>query len=90
MEACDYFPYSLLLNAYNSDMDPSIAKKVASGEVDPVTLLPMEDINSTFVPRVPLKSNILNCSKQGKGKETARPPGKSVSEGILHFFGAYK
>jgi exonuclease-1 len=66
-----------------------VAKKVASGDVDPVTLLPMEDINSSFVPRVPLKTNILNYSNQDKGKEKAKMPGKSGSEGILHFFGAY-
>lgn len=87
MVSPDFYLY--FCSTYNSDMDPSIAKKVASGDVDPVTLLPMEDINSTFVPRVPLKSNILNYSKEDKGKEKARTPGKSVSEGILHFFGVY-
>lgn len=62
-------------------MDPANAKRVALGDADPVTLLAMEDINPTHVPRVPLKSNFLNFSSKGKGI-----PGKSASEGILNFF----
>jgi exonuclease-1 len=69
-------------------MNPSDAKKVALGNADPVTLLPMEDINPTYVPRVPLNSNILNYVRQDNGKGKAKAAGKSASEGILHFFGA--
>jgi hypothetical protein len=71
------------------DMSPSDAKKVALGDADPVTLLRMEDINSTFVPRVPLNLNVLNYSRQDHGKRKGKPAGKSASEGILHFFGKY-
>ena len=70
------------------DIDPALAKKVAIGDVDPVTLLPMEDINPTYTPRIPLKNAVLGSSHQvkGKGKGT---PGQSASEGILQFFGRY-
>jgi len=71
------------------DMDPSDARKVAMGDADPATLLPMEDINSTFMPRAPLRLNILNYSRQDNGKGKAQAVDKSNSEGILHFFGAY-
>lgn len=62
-------------------MEPCDAKKVALGDADPVTLLPMEDINSTFIPRVLLRSNILNDSRE-------QNRGKAKATGILHFFGA--
>lgn len=71
------------------DMSPSDAKKVALGDVDPVTLLRMEDINSTFVPRVPLNLNVLKNCRQDHGKGKGKAAGKSASEGILHFFGKY-
>ena len=70
-------------------MDPSDAKTVAIGNADPVTLTPMEDINSTFVPRVPLNLNILNHSRQDNSKGKAKTAGRPTSAGILHFFGAY-
>lgn len=69
-------------------MDPALAKMIAAGDVDPVTLLPMEDINPTYTPRIPLKNVVLNSSHQTKGKGKATP-GKSASEGILQFFGKY-
>ena len=75
------------LGVFRRDMDPSDAKKVALGDADPVTLLPMEDINSTFNPRVPLNTNVLNYSRQDNGKAKGKAAGKSTSEGILHFFG---
>jgi exonuclease 1 len=71
-------------------MDPEDAKKVALGNADPVTLLPMEDINPTFVPRVPLNLNILNYAPPDNGKGKVKGAGKSASEGsLLHFFGVY-
>lgn len=65
-----------------------MAKRVAMGDADPVTLLPMEDINPSYTPRIPLKNVALNTSHQGKGKAKATP-GKSASTGILQFFGTY-
>lgn len=70
-----------------SHMDPIDAKRVSAGDADPVTLLAMEDINPGYVPRVPLKTTFIAVSTKGKGK--AMPSGKSASEGILNFFGAY-
>ena len=67
-------------------MDPALAKKVAMGDADPITLLPMEDINPTYTPKIPLKNTALNSSHQIKGKGKATP-GQSASGGILQFFG---
>ncbi|KAJ7196579.1 exodeoxyribonuclease 1 [Mycena pura] len=64
------------------DLEPEVAKKLAEGDVDPVTLLPMTDICPRYVPRV-LKAiplvNGIGGSTRGKGK------GKAVS--LLSFFG---
>ncbi|KAI0066882.1 hypothetical protein BV25DRAFT_1255804 [Artomyces pyxidatus] len=68
-------------------MEPALAKRVATGEADPCTLLPMEDINPSYVPRsvkpLPLKPQDLNrsSSSKEKGKQNA----KSSSVSILNF-----
>ncbi|KAG6899331.1 hypothetical protein C0993_011185 [Termitomyces sp. T159_Od127] len=67
-----------------SNLDASLAKKIARGDVCPVSLLPMEDINPSFVP----SSNSTSAAKatrpdKGKGKAVENP----VKEGILSFFG---
>jgi exonuclease-1 len=68
-----------------------MAKAIALGDADPVTLLPMEDINPRFVPRslkpLPLSSNLSSLNQKDKGKGKA--PTKSASEGILSFFGSF-
>ena len=63
-----------------SDLEPELAMKLALGDVDPISLLPMEDINPGYVPRA-LKVPPLNlgCTDKGKTK-------KSASEGLLDFF----
>lgn len=73
-------------------MEPFLAKQVAEGEVCPITLLPMEDINPTFVPRAlkPIPMNAPAVSKsdaKGKGKARAQLPEKANSTSILDFFG---
>ncbi|GLB42344.1 putative xeroderma pigmentosum G I-region [Lyophyllum shimeji] len=68
------------------DLEPSLAKKLATGDVDPVTLLPMQDILPEFMPRAkpsPLVLKEINRRDKGKGKAAATP----VKEGILSFFG---
>lgn len=71
-----------------SDLEPSLAKKLADGQLDPITLLPIMDINPGFVPRVskspPLHFDDVNlpCTNKGKGK--AKMDQGTV--GILHFF----
>ncbi|KAF8068926.1 hypothetical protein FPV67DRAFT_1490320 [Lyophyllum atratum] len=68
------------------DLESSLAKKLAMGDVDPVTFLPMKDIFPGFLPRVkplPLVTVKVNRRDKGKGKATATP----VKEGILSFFG---
>lgn len=74
-------------------MEPFLAKQVAEGEVCPITLLPMEDINPTFVPRAlkPIPMNAPAVSKsdaKGKGKARAQLPEKAnTTSSILDFFG---
>lgn len=70
------------------DIEPALARKLAQGDVDPVTLLPMIDINPSFVPRtvkpLPFQANNVNrpSSVKGKGKAKAEPE----SGGLLTFF----
>ena len=68
-------------------MDPVLAKQIALGDVDPVTFLPMDDINPDFVPRalkpLPLAANRASLSPKNKSKERA----SSATGGILSFFG---
>ena len=75
-----------LLTNMRSDMDPSTAKKLAEGDIDPVTLSPMEDINPSFVPRgkgsAPVSNDRYRVDK-GKSK-VADTPNRG---GILSFFG---
>ncbi|KAL0959617.1 hypothetical protein HGRIS_011320 [Hohenbuehelia grisea] len=77
-------------DAYVGDnIDPSLAQKIALGDVDPVTLLPMTDINVGYVPRslksVPLHTNDTNRPEKGKGKSKQDQTPKAG--GILDFFG---
>ncbi|KAG0706957.1 exodeoxyribonuclease 1 [Suillus ampliporus] len=70
------------------DIEPALARKLAQGDVDPVTLLPMIDINPSFVPRtvkpLPFQANNVNrpSSVRGKGKEKV----ELESGGLLTFF----
>ncbi|KAG2154183.1 PIN domain-like protein [Suillus bovinus] len=70
------------------DIEPALARKLAQGDVDPVTLLPMIDINPSFVPRtvkpLPFQANNVNrpSSVRGKGKAKAEPE----SGGLFTFF----
>lgn len=73
-------------------IEPSLAKKIALGDVCPITLLGMEDINPTFAPRA-LKSLVMNAMSptksdaKGKGRARAHFPEKSRSTtSILQFF----
>ncbi|TDL16707.1 hypothetical protein BD410DRAFT_614988 [Rickenella mellea] len=69
------------------DLDPSLAKKIAEGDACPISLLPMEDINPSFVPKsvrsLPLRAQDPNTPVNGKakGKEKATSSG-----GLLNFF----
>ncbi|THH19536.1 hypothetical protein EW146_g1654, partial [Bondarzewia mesenterica] len=68
------------------DLEPSLAKGIAQGDVDPITLSPMEDINPSYIPRtvkpLPLMTTDLNRSAKAKGKM----PEKARSENLLNFF----
>ncbi|KAF8815753.1 hypothetical protein BYT27DRAFT_6662913 [Phlegmacium glaucopus] len=58
---------------FGSDMDTILAKKIALGDVDPMTGLPMDDINPGFIPRV-LKPLLLVANSPGKkqGQKTRK------------------
>lgn len=86
----EYLQHFVLINLtyIYSNLEPSIAKKLAAGDIDPVTLLPMEDINISFMPRgKPLApiSEDNNRRDKGKGKVVSTPK----KGGILSFFGSF-
>jgi exonuclease 1 len=72
--------------AAHREIAPAMAKRIATGDANPNTHLPIEDINPSFAPRaikpLPLKSHDLNSS-ESKGKKAKKPNGAS----ILSFFG---
>lgn len=71
-----------------SNLEPCIARKLAVGDLDPITLLPMVDMNPSFVPRVskslPLLVDDLNCPHTDNGKGKAKADSGTV--GLSHFF----
>jgi len=73
-------------NAVHREIVPALAKRIATGDANPNTHLPIEDINPSFAPRaikpLPFKSHDLNSS-ESKGKKAEKPNGTS----ILSFFG---
>lgn len=69
---------------------------MAEGDVCPISLLPMEDINPTFVPRTlrPLRMNAATPMREPAGKGKGK--GKAVavvenpkSNNLLTFFSVY-
>jgi len=78
---------SVLSDVAFSDIEAILAKEIARGDVDPVTLLPMEDINPNYIPRavkVPLTLNITKHS--GRSQDHGKRTDKSCNTGILSFF----
>lgn len=75
-----------------SYIEPSLAKKIAQGDACPISLLRMDDINPTFIPRTlkPIPMNTMSIAKtsaaKGKGKARMHLPEKSQSTSILTFF----
>jgi hypothetical protein len=70
-----------------SDLEPSVGKGIALGDVDPATLLPMNDINPSFAPRG-LRSHVLvsrETNWRDKVKSTVQ--GEAPEGSILSFFG---
>ncbi|EAU89661.2 exodeoxyribonuclease 1 [Coprinopsis cinerea okayama7 len=73
------------------DLDPALAKKLAMGDVDPHTLLPMNDINPGFLPGSKKHAAATKpVSHKGKGKQvqTTKEVKSASTGGILNFFGA--
>jgi len=66
------------------NLSPSLAKQIAEGDACPISLLPMEDINPTFIPRAmkAIPMNRQTLSRSHKGKEKGSVPEKP---GIEHF-----
>ncbi|KAF6764089.1 exodeoxyribonuclease 1 [Ephemerocybe angulata] len=68
-----------------SDLEPSLAKQLACGDVDPVHLLPMVDINPGFKPQG-FRAPGARADVKGKGKEVDLPKPKAKG-GLHNFFG---
>ncbi|KAG5338503.1 hypothetical protein C0989_007275 [Termitomyces sp. Mn162] len=64
------------------NLDASLAKNIAMGNVCPVSLLPIEDINPSFIPRARPPST-TRTMRPGKSKGMKKP----MKDGILSFFG---
>lgn len=84
-----YFFFSCSANDdYASNLEPSLARKVANGDLDPITLLPIEDINPGFVPHVskslPLHFDNHHRANADKGKGKAKVGHGTV--GLMQFF----
>lgn len=75
----------LTLGNGTSNLEPPLAKRLAGGDLDPITLLPIVDINPSFVPRVskslPLHFDNLNRPHTDNGKGKAK-----ADVGLSHFF----
>ncbi|KAF5389542.1 hypothetical protein D9757_004079 [Collybiopsis confluens] len=70
-----------------NDLEPGLAKKLAMGDLDPMTLGPIEDINPNFRPSPRILRELPNgLSPKNKGKSKGKKP---ATGGILNFFGAY-
>lgn len=78
-------------------IEPSLAKQVAEGDACPISLLPMEDINPSYVPRalktIPMNANAPPSARtavarpdKGKGRAKELPSEKPSNVGILKFF----
>jgi exonuclease-1 len=65
------------------DLEDGIAKRLASGDVDPISLLPMDDINPSYIPRM-LKTAAVNPLEKASTKGKSRP-----MSSILDFFGNF-
>ncbi|PPQ69679.1 hypothetical protein CVT24_001212 [Panaeolus cyanescens] len=63
-----------------SDMDPTLARQIAVGDADPVSLKPMKDINPSYRPTVKTKQPARSPAST-KGKEKAK------QGGLMNFFG---
>jgi exonuclease-1 len=63
------------------DIEPNLAKRLASGDVDPISLLQVIDTNPEYCPRA-LKS--VKLSEKGKGKARANPV--AGQQGLFNFF----
>jgi hypothetical protein len=68
-----------------SDMEPGLAKRLSLGDVDPVSLRPMTDINPGYVPRA-VRTVTFD---HGRSRPKATGLVNSGSDGILNFFGAF-
>jgi len=64
-------------------IEPHLARKLALGDIDPITLLPMNDINPTYKPKVAARTTSRN--NKGKARETSVTTPKGGR--ILDYFG---
>ncbi|OBZ67329.1 Exodeoxyribonuclease 1 [Grifola frondosa] len=73
-----------------SHIEPSLAKQVADGDACPISLLPMQDINPTYIPRaiktIPMNSTCLSRPDKDNGKAKLKHSEKPSGIGLLKFF----
>ncbi|KAM6503352.1 exodeoxyribonuclease 1 [Amanita muscaria] len=70
-------------------IDPDSAQSIARGDTDPISCLPMNDINPSYMPASPKASAHATRFRSHNSKGKAREDGKATpkSGGILDFFG---
>lgn len=67
-------------------IEPHLARKLALGDIDPITLLPMTDINPAYKPKVAARTTCLQSrNNKGKARETSVTTPKGGR--ILDYFG---
>ncbi|KAJ3969077.1 exodeoxyribonuclease 1 [Lentinula raphanica] len=78
-----------LTEAYiGGDLERTLAKRLALGDIDPVTLEPMVDINPGYNPSSRVLRNLDNgVSPSRKSQGKSKSGSKSRNESILNFFG---
>lgn len=72
------------------DLEPSLAKPIALGEVDPVTLLDIVDTNPSFMPHalrtLPLQLNDISRSRPEITKAKGKAKADCSNGTLLSFF----
>lgn len=77
-KAADYF--------LSRAIDPHLAKKLALGDIDPISHLPMNDVNPAYIPKAVVRTACLHSrNSKGKARETIVTSPKG--EGILDYLG---
>ena len=70
-----------------SDIQSDLAQDIARGDVDPITLLPMEDINPIYAPRsIKLPLTVHPPKRTDQAPREGKQVDKPCDTSILNFF----